>query len=61
MGVALAAIADDSDFLALDQVEVGVAIVINTHGRFLEAGQIGRLVRLLGINPPVARKISGVV
>jgi hypothetical protein len=31
MGVALAAIADDDDLLALDQVQVGVAIVINTH------------------------------
>jgi len=26
------AIADDDDLLALDQVQVGVAIVINTHG-----------------------------
>ena len=32
MGMALAAIADDGDLLALDQVQVGVAIVINTHG-----------------------------
>jgi hypothetical protein len=31
MGMALAAIADDGDFLALDEVQVGVAIVINTH------------------------------
>jgi hypothetical protein len=30
--MALAAIADDGDLLALDQVQVGVAIVINTHG-----------------------------
>jgi hypothetical protein len=29
--VALTAIADDGDLLALDQVQVGVAIVINTH------------------------------
>ena len=29
--MALAAIADDGDLLALDQVQVGVAIVINTH------------------------------
>jgi hypothetical protein len=29
--VALAAVADDGDLLALDQVQVGVAIVINTH------------------------------
>ena len=32
MGMALAAVADDGDLLALDQVQVGVAIVINTHG-----------------------------
>jgi hypothetical protein len=30
--MALAAVADDADLLALDQVQVGVAIVINTHG-----------------------------
>ncbi len=33
VGMALAAIADDADLLALDEVQVGVAIVINTHGR----------------------------
>ena len=38
MGVALAAIADDDDLFALDQVQVGVAIVINTHGGFLLRG-----------------------
>ena len=31
MGVALAAVADDGDLLALDQVQVGVAVVVNTH------------------------------
>src|SRR3546814_4764981 len=31
MGVALAAVADDGDPLALDQILVGVAIVINLH------------------------------
>jgi hypothetical protein len=36
--VALAAIADDDDLLALDQVQVGVAIVINTHSGFLLRG-----------------------
>ncbi len=35
MGMALAAIADDADLLALDQVQIGVAIVIDTHGMFL--------------------------
>jgi hypothetical protein len=29
----LAAITDDDHLFALDQVQVGVAIVINTHGR----------------------------
>ena len=32
VGVALAAVADDGDLLALDQVQVGVAVVINAHG-----------------------------
>src|SRR5580698_8455192 len=31
MSMALAAIADDGDLLAFDQVQVGIAIVINTH------------------------------
>ena len=35
VGVALAAVADDDDLLALDQVDVGVAIVIDAHGRFV--------------------------
>ena len=35
VGMALAAIADDGDLLALDQVQVGVAIVINAHGLIL--------------------------
>jgi hypothetical protein len=43
--VALAAIADDADLLALDQVQVGVAIVINTHGRsFWLGGRSARIV-----------------
>jgi hypothetical protein len=29
--MALAAVADDGDLFAFDQVQVGVAIVINTH------------------------------
>src|SRR5213078_3072021 len=45
MGMALAAIADDADLLALDQVQVGVAIVINTHGRSSWlAGRSARIV-----------------
>jgi hypothetical protein len=43
--VALAAIADDADLLALDQVQVGVAIVINTHGRSSWLG--GRSARII--------------
>ena len=31
MGMALAAIADDRDLLRLDQVHIGVAVVINAH------------------------------
>src|SRR5262249_22954391 len=38
MGMALAAIADDDDLLAFNQVQVGVAIVIDTHG-FILVGQ----------------------
>jgi hypothetical protein len=38
--MALAAIADDADLLALDQVQVGVAIVINSHGYFLSSATI---------------------
>ena len=34
MRVALAAIADHRDFLALDQIEIGVSIVIHTHELF---------------------------
>ena len=32
MGVALAAVADDDDLLALDQIDVGIPIVIDAHG-----------------------------
>jgi hypothetical protein len=43
--MALAAIADDADLLALDEVQVGVAIVINTHGRSSWlAGRSARIV-----------------
>ena len=31
MGVALAAIADDGDLLALDEIDVGIPVIINTH------------------------------
>ena len=43
MRPALAAIADDGDLLALDQIEIGVAIVIDAHVvSFLVECQIGR-------------------
>src|SRR6478672_526898 len=32
VGMALTSVSDDCDLLALDQVQVGVAIVVNTHG-----------------------------
>ena len=31
MRMALAAIADDGDLLALDEIDVGITVVINTH------------------------------
>jgi hypothetical protein len=34
VGVALAAIADDDDLLSLDQVYIGITIVIDTHLEF---------------------------
>src|SRR6516225_10935821 len=40
MGVTLAAVADDGDFLAFDQVDIGVAIVINAHGSHPCSGQV---------------------
>ena len=51
MGVALAAIADDSNFLAGDQVEIGVAIIIDAHGGLLSG------IRFSGINPPGIRML----
>jgi hypothetical protein len=36
--VTLAAVADDGDALSLDQVDVGVAIVIDAHERILPSG-----------------------
>ena len=60
MGVALAAVADDGDLLALDQVQVGVAVVVNTHGLSpLLVGPLGRFVlwrasRFIGRGKPPA-------
>ena len=32
MGVALTSVADDNDFLFLDQADIGITIVIDSHG-----------------------------
>ena len=45
MGVALAAIADDGDLLALDQIDVGVAIVIDAHGDSLLQVSMRTIIR----------------
>ena len=42
MGVALAAIADDGDLAALDQIDVGVAIVVNAHDLLSSFGRRNR-------------------
>jgi hypothetical protein len=39
--MALAAVADDGDLLALDQVQVGVAVVIYAHGLLPHSGPDG--------------------
>jgi hypothetical protein len=38
--MALAAVADDCDLFSLDQIEIGVGIVIHAHGR--APGRLGR-------------------
>src|SRR5207302_8245388 len=40
MRMALAAIADDRDLLALDQVQVGVAVVVNAHDSHPRVGDL---------------------
>ena len=37
MGMALAAVADDGDLLALDQPDVGIPIIVDAHGSTLPA------------------------
>ena len=51
VGMALAAVADDGDLLALDQVQVGVTVVINTHG-------LSPLLRLRPFRPVVGSVFS---
>ena len=62
MGMALAAVADDDDLLALDQVQVGVAVVINTHVLFIPAearcwpiAAVELLVSGSGLDKPASR------
>ena len=45
MGMALAAIADDGDLLAFDEIEIGIAIVVNAHKGVpcLKVGLLGRV------------------
>src|SRR5262245_147308 len=56
MGMALAAIADDGDLLALDQVQVGVTVVVNTHciSPLLGACLLGSQ---LGLSGPVVGRV----
>ena len=46
VGVALRAITNDGDFLALDQGEVGVLVVINFHGDPFVRNKLKKLIRL---------------
>src|SRR6185437_11390551 len=61
MGMALAAIADDGDLLALDQVQVGVAVVVNAHGFGPFLGAAGALLLLVlaavGVALPPSRDV----
>src|SRR5947209_12896537 len=56
MRVALAAIADDGDFLALDQIDVGIPVVIDAH--FFHPR---RSVRLAGLPRQKARFGAGLL
>src|SRR3954464_4460181 len=62
MRMPLTAVADDGDFLSLDQVQVGVAIVVNTHGSLTPTPRAPRPFRFVlvllgglagGNKPPV--------
>ena len=60
MGMALAAVADHRDLLALDEIEIGVPIVIDAHGSsFLSLPVAGRLEMrggtLESVSQPVGR------
>ena len=57
MRPALAAVADDGDLLALDEIEIGVAIVIDTHGyvSFLVDCQ---MERIFGRLPATSKRVK---
>src|ERR1017187_4263252 len=64
MGVALGAIADHGDFLALDEVDVGIPIVIDAHGGVFPQGERRRRRRKLNgafyaASRPASKKTSG--
>jgi hypothetical protein len=48
MGMALAAIAEDSDFFVLDQVHIAIAIIIDAHGvpPLMSGGRIRTLKKI---------------
>ncbi|MPN21525.1 hypothetical protein SDC9_168905 [bioreactor metagenome] len=57
VGVALRAIADDGDLLALDQGEVGVLVVINFHVfPFRYQGQSMRAADMINVGRPTAKR-----
>ncbi|WP_170134848.1 hypothetical protein [Acuticoccus kandeliae] len=53
MGMALAAIANDGDGLAFDEIYIGIAIVVDAHCGSLESSEMWERV------PPVAPLING--
>ena len=57
--VALAAIADDGDFLGLDEVDVGITIVIDAHGSLLRLGSLGHSVSGGAGGEPALREAGG--
>ena len=60
MRAALAAVADDGDLLALDEIEIGIAIVIDTHGyvSFLVDCQMERIFGRLPAAPKRVKNCS---
>ena len=56
MGVTLAAISDDGDVLRLDQIDVGVAIVIDAHW-FVPFHSILSVARIIGEPVPIIHPV----